>query len=62
MEDEKELLRLKTRLSNHPALNCNVIHPILFQTDSYFTTLVINYYREESYHIDANSTVNLVKQ
>ena len=53
---------MKTRLSNHPALNYNVIHPILFQTDSYFTTLAINYHREESYHNGANSTVNLIKR
>ena len=44
IEDEKGLLPLKTRLSNHPALNYNVTHPILLQTDSYFTTLVINHH------------------
>ena len=28
---------MKTRLSNHAALNYSVIHPILLQTDSYFS-------------------------
>ena len=62
IEDDKGLLRLKTRLSNHPTLNYNVMHPILLQTDSYFTTLVINYYHEENYHNGVNSTLNLVRQ
>ena len=62
IKDEKGLLRLKTRLSNHPALNYIVIHPILLQTDSYFTTLVINYFHEENYHNGMNSTLNLVRQ
>ena len=53
-EDDKESLSLKTRLSNHPTLNYNVIHPILLQRDSYFTTLVKNYYHEENYHNGIN--------
>ena len=62
IEDEKGLLHLKTRLSNHPALNYNVIHLILLQTDSYFTTLVLNYYHEENFHNVRNSKLNLIRQ
>ena len=62
IEDDKALLRLKTRLSNHPTLNYDVIHPVLLQTDSHFTTLVINYYYEENYYNGVNSTLNLVRQ
>ena len=61
IEDEKGLLCLKTRLSNHSALNYNVIHPILLQKDSYFMTLIINYH-EENYYNGVNSTLNLVRQ
>ena len=39
IEDGKGLLRLKTRLSNHPTLNCNIMHPILLQTDSCFVSI-----------------------
>ena len=62
IEDEKGLLHLKKRLSNHPALNYNVIHLILLQTDSYFTTLVLNYYHEENFHNGRNSKLNLIRQ
>ena len=61
IEDEKGLTRLKTRLSNHSALNYNVIHPILLQKDSYFMALIINYH-EENYYNGVNSTLNLVRQ
>ena len=53
---------MKTRLLNHPTLNYNVTHPILLHADSYFTTLVMNYYHEENYRNGVNSTLNLVRQ
>ena len=37
------------------------MRPILLQTDSYFTTLLINYH-EENYHNGVNSILNLVRQ
>ena len=61
-EDQHKLLRCKTRLENHPNLNFNVAHPILLQTFSHFTNLIICHYHEENFHNGVNSTLNLIRQ
>ena len=56
-EDQDKLLRCKTRLENHLHLNFNVANPILLQTFSHFTNLLIVHYHEENFHNGVNSTL-----
>lgn len=61
-EDEDGLLRCKTRFSEHPTLNYNAIYPILLQTKSYFTTLIIMDYHKQNFHNGVTSTLHLIRQ
>ena len=61
-EDQDKLLRCKTRLENHLHLNFNVANPILLQTFSHFTNLLIVHYHEENFHNGVNSTLNRIRQ
>ena len=59
--DENQILRLDTRISNYENFNFDKKFPVLLQSDSHFTKLIILKIHEQNLHCGVSSTLAIIR-